>query len=217
MSAPSALTPAAAVPYSAFDIVAISASLGGIEALSEILPGLPEDFPAIVTLVQHVAPHSSGLLPRILTRHSRMPVAHVEPDELLKPGRIYVAPPDHHFFIRRDGRANLLRSQPVKFTRPAADPLLVSAAMAFGPRTLGVVLTGASSDGASGAQAIKWAGGMVLAQDEQSSVAFSMPRAAIATGCVDLVLPLSMISPAIMALVMARGAAEFLRVPLQAA
>jgi len=206
-----------APPYAAFDIVAIAASLGGLDASAQLLSAIPRDFPAVITLVQHMGPGSSGLVPRILGRSSSLPVGHAEPDEPLAPGRVYVAPPDHHFFITRNGRASLLRSPRVKFTRPAADPLLVSAALCHGPRTLGVVLTGASSDGAAGAQAIKWAGGMVLAQDQASSRAFAMPRAAIATGCVDLVLPIDVMGRAIVALVMVRGAAEFLRVPLQAA
>lgn len=204
-------------PYAAFDIVAIAASLGGMEAVGQLLSAIPRDFPAVITLVQHLGPASSGVVPRILARSSNLPVAHAQPDESLLPGRVYVAPPDHHFFIARTGRASVLRSPRVRFTRPAADPLLVSAALCHGPRTLGVVLTGANTDGAAGAQAIKWAGGMVLAQDQASSRAFAMPRAAIATGCVDLVLPIEVMGRAIVALVMARGAAEFLRVPLQAA
>lgn len=204
-------------PFAAFDLVAIAASLGGIDALGRVLSALPPDFPAAVAIVQHVSASSSGLVPRILARRCALPVEHAQEDEELHPGRVYVAPPDQHFFITRTGRASVLRSPLVKFTRPAADPLLVSAAQCYGPRTLGVVLTGASSDGAGGVQAIKWAGGMVLAQDKGSSVAFAMPRAAIATGCVDMVLPISVMGSAVVALVMARGAADFLRVPLHAA
>jgi len=204
-------------PFAAFDIVAIAASLGGMEAVGRLLSAIPRDFPAIITVVQHLGPASPGLLPRILARSSNLPVGNAQPDEALEPGRVYVAPPDHHFFITRSGRASLLQSPPVRFTRPAADPLLVSAALCHGPRTLGVILTGASNDGAAGVQAIKWAGGMVLAQDQASSQAFAMPRAAIATGCVDMVLPIDVMGPALVALVMVRGAADFLRVPLQAA
>jgi two-component system, chemotaxis family, protein-glutamate methylesterase/glutaminase len=203
--------------FAAFDIVAIAASLGGMEATGRLLSAIPRDFPAIITVVQHLGAGSAGVLPRILARSSNLPVTNAEADETLLAGRVYVAPPDHHFFITRTGRASVLRSPRIKFTRPAADPLLVSAALCHGPRTLGVVLTGASSDGAAGAQAIKWAGGMVLAQDQASSRAFAMPRAAIATGCVDMVLPIDVMGQALVALVMARGAAEFLRVPLQAA
>lgn len=204
-------------PYAAFDMVAIAASLGGMDAAGQVLSAIPRDFPAIITLVQHLGAGSKGLVPKILARSSNIPVGHAEPDQTLLPGQVYVAPPDHHFFITRNGRASVLRSPRIKFTRPAADPLLVSAAMCHGSRTLGVVLTGASGDGASGVQAIKWAGGMVLAQDQASSRAFAMPRAAIATGCVDMVLPIEVMGRAIVALVMARGAADFLRVPLQAA
>jgi two-component system chemotaxis response regulator CheB len=210
-------TTAPAPPFAAFDIVAIAASLGGLDALGQVLSALPSDFPAAVAIVQHVSASSNGMVPKILARHCALPVDHAQENEELRPGRVYVAPPDQHFFITRTGRASVLRSPRVKFTRPAADPLLVSAAQCYGPRTLGVVLTGASSDGAGGAQAIKWAGGMVLAQDQRSSVAFAMPRAAIATGCVDIVLPIEVMGPAIVALVMARGAADFLRVPLHAA
>jgi two-component system, chemotaxis family, protein-glutamate methylesterase/glutaminase len=204
-------------PFAAFDIVAIAASLGGIDALGRVLSTLPSDFPAAIAIVQHLSASSSGMVPKILARHCALPVDHPQDEEALCPGRVYVAPPDQHFFITRTGRASVLRSPRVKFTRPAADPLLVSAAQCYGARTLGVVLTGASSDGAAGVQAIKWTGGMVLAQDQGSSLAFAMPRAAIATGCVDMVLPISVMGSAIVALVMARGAAEFLRVPLHAA
>ncbi|MGN6390980.1 MAG: chemotaxis protein CheB [Gemmatimonadales bacterium] len=203
--------------YSAFDVVALAASSGGIAALPQVLRSLPPDFPSVVTLVQHVGAASPGLVPNILARDSGIPVAHALDREPLKPGRVYVAPPDRHLFITRDRCVMLTRSTRVRFCRPAADPLFVSAAGTWGSRCLGVVLTGASNDGAAGVQAIKWAGGMSIAQDPNSAAATSMPRAAIATGCVDLVLPLHSIGPAIVALVMARGAADFLRVPLRAA
>jgi two-component system chemotaxis response regulator CheB len=204
--------------FSAFDIVAITSSLGGPEALAEVvLPAIPEDCPAIVVLCQHMGTSRSMALPRLLGRRSRLPVGFVVAGERLAPGRVYLAPPDQHFLVRRDGSAQLSRSLKVKFCRPAGDPLLVSAAAAYGARTLGVVLTGCNTDGAAGAQAVKWSGGMVLAQDRETSRAFGMPGAAIATGCVDLVLPLPAIGPALIALAMAPGAADFLRVPLRAA
>jgi two-component system chemotaxis response regulator CheB len=203
--------------YSAFDLVAIAASLGGLEALPVVLQAIPADFPAAVTLCQHAGPRSPGALPRILGRASRLPVAYALNGEPISAGRIYAAPPDQHLLVSREGHAVLSRSAKVKCCRPAGDPLMVSAAAAYGARTLGVVLTGLNTDGAAGAQAIKWTGGMVLAQDEASSRAFGMPRAAIRTGCVDLVLPLEAIGPAIVALVMAPGAATYLRVPLRAA
>lgn len=208
---------AAPTAYAAFDMVAIATSLGGVDALGNVLEGIPRDFPASIAIVHHVSAKSSGVLPRILARRSALPVAHAEEGERLLPGRVYVAPPDQHLFITRERCVSLVRSRHVKFSRPAADPLLVSAAMAYGPRTLGIVLTGLNTDGAAGTQAIKWSGGMMLAQDRGSSRAFGMPGAAIATGCVDLVLPIEAMAHALVALVMAPGAADFLRVPLQAA
>jgi two-component system, chemotaxis family, protein-glutamate methylesterase/glutaminase len=204
-------------PYSAFDLVAIVASLGGVEALPVVLQALPADFPAAVTLCQHAGPRSPAGLARILSRTSRLPVAYAVHGEPISAGRIYAAPPDQHLLISRDGHALLSHSTKVKCCRPAGDPLLVSAAAVYGARTLGVVLTGLNTDGSAGAQAIKWSGGMVLAQDQASSRAFAMPRAAIKTECVDLVLPLEAIGPAIVALVMAPGAATYLRVPIRAA
>ena len=203
--------------YAAFDMVAIVASLGGVEALPVVLRALPADFPAAVAVCQHAGVGSPGALARILGRVSRLPVTYAEHGEPVSAGRVYAAPPDQHLLVSRDGRAFLSNSAKVKYCRPAGDPLLVSAAAACGARTLGVVLTGLNTDGAAGAQAIKWTGGMVLAQDQASSRAFAMPRAAIRTGCVDLVLPLEVIGPAIVALVMAPGAATYLRVPLRAA
>jgi two-component system chemotaxis response regulator CheB len=191
--------------------------LGGIEALPQVFAALPADFPAAVTLCQHLSPRSPLTLGRVLGRRSRLPVSYAVDGEPLLGGRIYVAPPDQHLMVSRDRRAVLSHSRKVKCCRPAGDPLLVSAAAAYGERTLGVIMTGLNTDGSAGAQAIKWTGGMVLAQDQATCRAAQMPRAAIATGCVDLVLPLESLGPAIVALVMAPGAATYLRVPIRAA
>jgi two-component system chemotaxis response regulator CheB len=203
--------------FTAFDIVVIGASLGGIDALKRLLTVIPPDFPVPIAVVQHLSPTVDSAITRILGRVCPLPVAHPGTGEVLLPGRVYVARPDRHFLVRPRGTALLMNGAKVKFCRPAADPLFVSAATAYGERALGVVLSGLNTDGAAGVQAIKWAGGMVLAQAADSCVASCMPRAAIATGCVDLVLPLDAIGPAIIALTLARGAAEFLRVPMQAA
>lgn len=207
----------APAPYAAFDLVAIVASLGGLEALPEVLAALPADFPAALAVCQHVGPQSPLTLPRLFGRRSRLPAVYAVDAEPLTGGRVYIAPPDQHLLVSRDRRVVLSRSRRVKCCRPAGDPLLVSAAAAYGERTLGVVMTGLNTDGAAGAQAIKWTGGMVLAQDHTTCRASGMPRAAIATGCVDLVLPLEALGRAIVALVMAPGAATYLRVPLRAA
>ena len=214
---PPVSTDASRYDYTAFDLVVMAASVGGLTALSTVLAGVPADFPAAIALVQHLSPTHQSHLHQILGRATQLPVVRAESGTALTAGRIYVAPPDRHFLIQPNRTALLTLGPPIRFSRPAADPLFVSAASTYGARTLGVVLTGASSDGAAGVQAIKWSGGMVLAQDRTTSSAYGMPGAAVATGCVDLTLPLAAIAPAIIALTQARGAADFFRVPVQAA
>ena len=203
--------------YTAFDVVAMAASVGGLKALSTVLAAVPAGFPAAIAIVQHLSPTHQSQLHRILGRVANMPVVLAETGASLVAGKIYVAPPDRHFLIQPNRTAILTLGPRVRFSRPAADPLFISAASTYGARTLGVILTGANTDGAAGVQAIKWSGGMVLAQDRATSSAYGMPGAAVATGCVDLTLPLGAIGPAVLALTLARGAADFFRVPVQAA
>jgi two-component system chemotaxis response regulator CheB len=214
---PAVSTDVSRCDYTAFDLVVMAASVGGLSALSHVLAVLPAGFPAAIALVQHLSPTHQSHLHRILSRAAQLPVVVAETGTALTSGTIYVAPPDRHFLIQPNRTAILTLGPPVRFSRPAADPLFVSAASTYGARTLGVVLTGANTDGAAGVQAIKWSGGMVLAQDRATSAAYGMPGAAMATGCVDLSLPLEAIGPAIVALTQARGAADFFRVPVQAA
>lgn len=197
----------------AFDTITLASSFGGIEALCTVLSALPANFPAAVAVVQHVSPTAGSHLPAILGRHCRLPVEHATLGGPLLAGQVYLAPGDRHFLLDADGRAVLAQSPRLHHSRPAADPLFSSAAAVFQHRVLGVVLTGFGSDAAVGTQAIKLAGGMVLAQDPVTCRGPQMPRAAIATGCVDLVLPLRSIGEALIALTMVRGAAEYLRVP----
>jgi two-component system chemotaxis response regulator CheB len=197
----------------AFDVVVIACSLGGLLALEAVLSRLPAGFPAAIVVLQHRAPLSGSLLSELLDARSPLPVREARAGELLWPGVAYVAPPDQHLQISAARTLRLTSSPKVSFARPSADLLFESAAAAFGPRALGVVLTGRLLDGAEGVRAIKAGGGRVLAQNEATSLAFGMPRAAIATGCVDLVLPLERIATAIMTLVTVPGGAELLRVP----
>ena len=118
---------------------------------------------------------------------------------------MYVVPPDHHLLVNADGSLSLTRTELVHFVRPSADLLFDSAAASFGPRAIGVVLTGTGSDGAFGVEAIKRVGGTVIAQDEATAEFFGMPGAAIKTGAVDFVLPLEQIPEALTSLVAERG------------
>ena len=193
-----------------FDVVAMAASLGGLDALSCVLGGLPANFPAPILVVQHLSARFPSYLVELLSRRCALGVTWARPGQLLLRGNVYVAPADQHLLVGI-ARSVRLSSEPrVQFARPSADVLFESVAAVYRERAIAVVLTGTRHDGASGALAIKRAGGRVLAQDAATSVAFGMPEAAIATGCVDFVLPLPTIAPALVALTMAPGAAALL-------
>ena len=187
----------------AFDIVAIAASAGGVTALARLLSELPK-LGAIVVIVQHVDPRHRSLMPQVIGRRSPLPVEHVEDETQLAPDHVYLAPPDHHLLVNRKGRATLTDSELVNFVRPSADLLFESVAAAYGDRAIAVVLTGSGRDGAMGVTAIKQRRGTVIAQDEQSSQFFGMPSAAIATGVVDFILPLDAIAPKLVTLMRGR-------------
>ena len=188
-------------------MVALAASAGGLDALTAVLSGLPADLAVPVLALEHLLPDHRSVLPQILARRTRLEVKGAEDGERLRPGFVYVAPPDAHTVVDSDGSLRLERSPPVRFVRPSVDLLFESLARVFGAHALVVVLTGAGSDGAAGVRAVKDAGGTIIAQDEESSAHFGMPGAAIATGAVDLILPLDNISAAIVGMVSVRGVA----------
>jgi two-component system chemotaxis response regulator CheB len=136
----------------------------------------------------------------IIGRHSQLPIHQAVHGSHVRPGHVYLAPPDHHLLINRDGSVNLTRTELVNFVRPSADLLFESVAASFGARAIAVVLTGSGRDGSMGVTAIKQRGGTVIAQDEASSEFFSMPSAAIRTGMVDFVLPLDQVAGALLTL-----------------
>src|SRR5262250_766523 len=191
----------AASSHPTFDIVAITASAGGLAALSRVISMLPRDFPAAVVVVQHLDPRHQSLMADILSRRIQMEIKQAAHGDTLQPGRVFVAPPDRHLIVEKDGSLSLSKAELVHFVRPSADLLFESVAGSFRERAIAVVLTGTGSDGSMGVQGIKKMGGTVLAQDEGSSEFFGMPNAAIQTGCVDFVLSLSEISPALITLV----------------
>jgi two-component system chemotaxis response regulator CheB len=138
---------------STHDIVVIGASAGGVEAISTIVAELPRDLRAAVLVVLHLS-RGRSVLPEILTRVGRLPASHPRDGEPLRYGRIYVAPPDRHMTI--EGSSIRVQHGPSENgVRPAVDPLFRSAARAFGPRVIGVVLTGALDDGTAGMAAVK--------------------------------------------------------------
>lgn len=192
-------------PGVAFAIVAIAASAGGLKAISQILAQLPANFPCAIVIVQHLDRHHPSLMADILNRYTPLLVKQAQQGDRLKPGTVYIAPPDHHLLVNPDGSLCLTQSQLVDFLRPSADLLFDSVAVSYKERAIAVVLTGAAHDGARGVQAIKHMGGTVIAQDQASSEFFGMPKAVIATGMVDFVLPLSEIASALITLVQQVG------------
>lgn len=196
-------TPEQAVAQSPpYQVVALAASAGGLSALSAVLSALPADFPAPIVVVQHLDPHHRSLMADILTRRTHLTVRQAEEGDHLQPGTVFIAPPDRHLLVNRDGSLSLTQSELVHFVRPSADLLFESVAASYRERAIAVVLTGTGSDGAMGAQAIKKMGGTLIVQDEATSQFFGMPSATIHGGSVDFVLPIGEIPTALVALVM---------------
>lgn len=189
----------------AFDIVALAASADGLKALIEILSALPSDFPVPIVIVKHISPKYRSFLTEILNRHTSLTVKHAEDGEKLHSSVVYIAPPDYHLLVKPNGIMALSQEPKVHFVRPSADVLFKSVAQSYKERAIAVVLTGGDSDGSNGVEAIKKMGGIAIAQDEATSTVFGMPAAAIATGCVDFVLPLQEIAGAIANLVIKGG------------
>lgn len=171
-----------------FPIVAIGCSWGGLEALSTLLEGLPEELPVAVVIVQHRL-HRPSELASLLAKHTTWPVCEAEDKEGISPHRVYLAPPGYHLLVDRD-RFALSTEGPVRNSRPSVDVLFESVAAAYGPRVIGVVLTGANDDGAKGLLEVVAAGGVAVVQEPATAERPTMPAAALATGVEARVVPL---------------------------
>jgi two-component system chemotaxis response regulator CheB len=170
-------------------IIALGASLGGLDAVQTLLAGLPANLRCPLAIVQHRAPQVDGHLVQLLNRHSKLPV--IEPDDKtsITAGHIYLAPPGYHMIIER-GYLSLSLDPPVLFARPSIDVLLESAADSYGEAAVAVVLTGSNDDGAFGAAAVKRAGGRVVVQDPATARAPAGPLAVMGRNVVDAVVPI---------------------------
>jgi len=193
---------------SAFEVIAIASSAGGLKAVSLVLSALPAGFPSSIVVVQHLDPRHRSLMAHIRSRRTVLSVKEAEEADRLAPGSVYIAPPNKHVLVNPDATISLSQSELVHFVRPSADLLFESVAGSFKERAIALVLSGTGSDGSMGVQAIKKMGGTVLAQDESSSEFFGMPYAAIQTGCVDFVLSLTEIPGALVTLVQTGGMDE---------
>lgn len=181
------------------DIIVIGASAGGVEALSALVRALPADLPAAVFIVLHVPAYGNSVLPDILNRAKTLPARHPQDNEAILPGRIYVAPPDHHLLVK-PGRVRVLRGPSENGHRPAVDPLFRTAARAYGRRVAGVILSGTLDDGTAGLVAVKMRGGVAVVQNPDEAMFNGMPRSAVENVDCDWVVPLAEIGPTLVRL-----------------
>ena len=199
-SKPAKIAPALPAPRSRagailrpIEIVAIGTSTGGPNALAELFPRIPKDFPVPIVAVQHMPPLFTKMLAERLASRSSIPIEEGVADAALAPGHAWIAPGNFHMTVKRTGmsrRLSLNQDPPENSCRPAVDVLFRSVASVYGASALGIVMTGMGSDGVLGSQKICEAGGHVIVQDEASSVVWGMPGLVYAAGHADAVFPL---------------------------
>jgi two-component system chemotaxis response regulator CheB len=190
-------------------VVVLAGSLGGLNAMLEVLRSLPPQFPAALVVTLHRPRRDDrDQLPDVLGRRSTLPVHEAARTSALSPGSVHVLPPGSAF----SRRGAMLDVEPSDRWR-TADLTMSALAGHYGSRSIGVIVSGRLDDGALGARAIKQAGGRVIVQDPAEAAAPGMPAAALATGCVDLVVPLRRVAQTLVALTMAPGGADLLRIP----
>jgi two-component system chemotaxis response regulator CheB len=170
------------------DIIVIGGSAGATAPLKDVLGRLPTDLPAAVLIVLHIPARGIGILSTVASAAGPLPVVEATNGATIENGRVYIAAPDRHLLVR-DGHILLGRGPRENMVRPAIDPLFRSAALHYGPRVIGVLLSGLLSDGAAGLNAIKRCGGMTLVQDPEEAIADEMPRRALEATTVDLCVP----------------------------
>lgn len=177
----------------AFDLVVVGASLGGLHALSTLLAALPADFPVPLVIAQHRGREGDSSLLSLLQYASNLPVSEAEDKQPIRERHVYLAPADYHVLVDQRSLA-LSMDEPVWYARPSIDVLFESAADAYAQRVIGLILTGASADGAQGLAAIKARGGCTVVQEPAEAECRVMPEAALATTPVDYVLTIAAIS-----------------------
>ncbi len=175
-------------------MVVVGASAGGVEALTKLVRSLPRGYAGTLFVVLHIAPEGASVLDQILERAGALPADTAKDGDVPKPGHIYVAPPNFHLLLNDQGRMALSGGPKENGHRPAVDTLFRSAAAVYGPRCVGVVMSGARDDGTAGLHAVKAAGGTAIVQDPTEALAASMPLGAIEHVAVDAVRPVEEIA-----------------------
>lgn len=182
-------------------LIAIGTSLGGLNALLAVVRQLPRDLPVPIVVVQHRGASNDTGLVDLLQQSTALTVVEAEDKAVLKAGTLFVAPADYHLLVENRDSLALSIEAPVLSARPSIDVLFESAAHAYGDEVVGVLLTGASADGAAGLARIKQRGGRAIVQDPSTAECATMPSAGIAATAVDYVLPLERISDHLLSMV----------------
>lgn len=173
-------------------VVVVGTSAGGMKALKILVQQLPEDFPAPILMVQHISADSTGdVLLDVLNKVGKLKCQHAENGMEIKSGHIYLAPSDHHLMIGEKKTLLITKGAQENRSRPAIDPLFRSAAVAFGSRTIGIILTGYLNDGTSGLASIKRCGGICIVQDPKDADYPDMPKNALSNVAIDYCVPLA--------------------------
>ena len=203
-TSPARIRPAPRNPPASVEVVAIGVSTGGPNAMRELLSALAPDFPVPIIVVQHMPEAFTREFAASLDRVCALEVREATDEDLVKPGRVFIAPGNHHIRVadRHLARAiSIGDDAPVSGHRPSADVLFASVAKVYGRHTLGVIMTGMGRDGAEGIGEVFKAGGVTLAQDEETSVVYGMPRVAVESGVINFVVPLPQLASRISQLV----------------
>lgn len=180
--------------------VVIGSSAGGLDALNVVLATLPASFAWPVIIAQHAGPQAPSSLAELLGARIALRVKEAEEKEAIQFGWVYLAPPNYHLLVERDFTFSLAASDRVNFARPSVDVLFESAAEAYRSRLIGIILTGANSDGSRGLKRVKELGGMTIVQDPLTAYAAAMPLAAIREAEPAYVLPLQEVGPRLVAM-----------------
>jgi two-component system, chemotaxis family, protein-glutamate methylesterase/glutaminase len=202
-SAPTSASNSSAWPTCKTEIIAIGSSTGGPAALHKILSALPADVSVPIVIVQHISFGFVGGLASWLNDASKLAIKVGQAGEKIQPGTVYIAPDDRHMVVNHVGHLALSPAPAVGGHRPSVTPLFESVAESFGPAAIGVILTGMGADGAAGMKKLCDAGGMTIAQDQNSCVVYGMPKEAIALNAVRSVVPLDNIAQKIQELLAA--------------
>lgn len=171
------------------EAIVIGTSAGGIQTLQKIFLQLPEDFPVPIIVVQHLGASHSEFLIEVFQSRTKLRVKQADEKEKIKPGTIYFAPPDYHLMIEKNKTFSLSDEEKHNYARPSIDVLFETAADSFASSLVGVILTGANSDGAQGLKVIREKGGITIVQDPKSAEVATMPLAAMAAEPADYVVP----------------------------